>query len=291
METAHPGRAGLCHAPAVAIVLILLAYMVAPLMDGTAKWLSGELPVLQIVWARYFFHFLIVLPVVIWRYGAASLWPAEAGIQFLRSCFLVASTVVFFFAISMMPLADAIALVFVYPVVVTALSPLILGEHVGMRRWAAVGIGLIGTLVVVRPGGAVFGWPALLAFSDGTIFACYVLMTRRLAGTPMAVPIARKRKGGPSISPRSPGSTASDTARLRMMATNIAASVPRVRTSTGPAIIPRPMPVATWMAEPKQITDQAIAHSSGDKFRDRISDTDFSDLLAAFAGRQMEQGV
>ena len=183
METAHPGRSGLCHAPAVAIVLVLLAYMVAPLMDGTAKWLSGELPVLQVVWARYVFHLLIVLPVVIWRYGAASLWPAEAGIQFLRSCFLVTSTVLFFFSISMMPLADSIALVFVYPVVITALSPLVLGERVGMRRWVAVSVGLIGTLIIIRPGGNVIGWPALLALGAGTVFACYVLMTRRLAGT------------------------------------------------------------------------------------------------------------
>ena len=183
MQTTTMNRAALPHAPLAAIGFVLLAYCVAPMMDGTAKWLSTDLPILQIVWARYFFHLLAVLPVVLWRHGAAALWPANVGAQVLRSGFMVGSTVVFFTSIAYMPLADSIALVFVYPVIVTALSPKFLGEAVDARRWVAVGMGLAGTMIILRPGGDVLGWPALLALSAGCTFAFYMLMTRRIAGT------------------------------------------------------------------------------------------------------------
>ena len=183
MQTTTMNRAALPHAPLAAIGFVLLAYCIAPLMDGAAKWLSTDLPVLQIVWARYFFHLLTVLPVVLWRHGINALWPANVGAQVLRSGLMVGSTVVFFTSIAYMPLADAIALVFVYPVIVTALSPKFLGEAVDARRWIAVGMGLVGSMIILRPGGDVLGWPALLALSAGSIFAFYMLMTRRIAGT------------------------------------------------------------------------------------------------------------
>ncbi len=164
------------------IALIVLFYLLVPLMDGIAKFLSADYPVVEIVWARYFFHLLILLPLVLLRHGGRALLPARPLAQLLRGGLLLASTILFFAAISEMPIADAIALVFVSPLVVTALSPFVLGEKVGPRRGAAVAVGFLGALVIIRPGLGVVQPAALLALAAGAIFGFYLLATRRLAG-------------------------------------------------------------------------------------------------------------
>ncbi len=169
--------------PAKGIVLMLAAMAVVPVMDGVAKHLSASFPVLQVVWARYFFHLLILLPVVLWRHGAGALLLRNPWLQVARGGFLLGSTVLFFAAIAVMPIADALALVFVAPLVVTALSPLILGERVGLRRWTAVGVGFVGVVVILRPGLSVFHPGMLLALGAGTVYAFYSLATRKLSGS------------------------------------------------------------------------------------------------------------
>lgn len=168
--------------PAIGIALMLGAMSIVPVMDGIAKVLSADYPVLQIVWARYFFHLLLLLPFVLWRYGVRALAVPNAKAQILRGGFLLVSTVLFFAAIARIPLADALALVLVAPLVVTALSPLVLSESVGPRRWAAVCVGFIGALIIVRPGQGVFDSAALLALGAGCVYAFYILATRRLSG-------------------------------------------------------------------------------------------------------------
>ncbi len=169
--------------PARGIVLMLAAMAVVPVMDGVAKHLSASFPVLQVVWARYFFHLLILLPVVLWRHGAGALLLRNPWLQVARGGFLLGSTGLFFAAIAVMPIADALALVFVAPLVVTALSPLILGERVGLRRWTAVGVGFVGVVVIVRPGLSAFHPGMLLALGAGTVYAFYSLATRKLSGS------------------------------------------------------------------------------------------------------------
>lgn len=176
--SASPG-----DAPLTGIFLMLAAMAVVPLMDGVAKHLSGSFPVLQVVWARYFFHLLILLPVVLWRHGANALLLRRPWLQIVRGGFLLGSTILFFAAIAVMPIADALALVFVAPLVVTALSPLILGERVGPRRWIAVSVGFAGVLVIVRPGLGAFQPGMLLALGAGVIYAFYSLATRKLSGS------------------------------------------------------------------------------------------------------------
>lgn len=169
--------------PLKGILLMLAAMAVVPLMDGVAKHLSASFSVFQVVWARYFFHLLILLPVVLWRHGASALLLRNPWLQIVRGGFLLSSTVLFFGAIAVMPIADALALVFVAPLVVTALSPFFLGERVGPRRWAAVSIGFIGVLVIVRPGMSAFHPGMLLALGAGTVYAFYSLATRKLSGS------------------------------------------------------------------------------------------------------------
>jgi hypothetical protein len=142
--------------------------MVVPFMDAIAKHLSASYDLVQIVWARYFFHFFLIAPLVLWRFGWRGLTPPRLAAQILRGGLLLGSTMLFFAAIALMPLADALALVFVAPLIVTALSPWILGEKVGPRRYTAVALGFLGVLIIIRPGAGVFDLGALLALCAGS---------------------------------------------------------------------------------------------------------------------------
>jgi drug/metabolite transporter (DMT)-like permease len=107
--------------------------------------------------------------------------PERPGFHTARAAFLLGSTGFFFGAITFMPIADSLAIFFVQPLLITALSPLLLKEHVGPRRWAAVAIGFCGTLIIIRPGLQDFNPGMALAFASGTCMALYMLITRRLA--------------------------------------------------------------------------------------------------------------
>jgi len=171
------------HNPLRGMAVMVAAMMLIPVMDGSAKYLMNTLPPLQVVWARYFFHFVLFLPFVFWRYGWATFWINRPGLQMLRSTALLFSTCCFFFAIQQMPLADTLAVLFVYPFVVTGLSFWLLGERVGIYRWGAVSVGFLGALVVIRPGFETVSNGTLLAIGAGIGYAAYVLFTRRLRGS------------------------------------------------------------------------------------------------------------
>lgn len=183
---AEPPPSGAAHAsqqPLGGILLMLSAMALLPIYNGTAKYLSADYPVAQVVWARYFFHLAVLLPLVLWRYGPRVLVPPRFRLQLLRGTLLVADTFLFFAALALIPLADTLALTFVAPLILTALSALALGEQVGLRRWSAVAVGFVGTLIIVRPGFAAFEPGALLAIGAGMAYAVYQLLTRKLAGS------------------------------------------------------------------------------------------------------------
>lgn len=160
---------------------MLGAMMMVPVMDGIAKALSARYPVIQVVWARYFFHLLWLLPLVLRRHGPRALLPAHLPLQVLRSLFLLGSTALFFGAIASIAIPDALALIFISPFVVTILSAWLLGETVGPRRWSAVAAGFIGALIIIRPGFGVFDWASVLALGAGACYACYIVTTRTLS--------------------------------------------------------------------------------------------------------------
>ena len=95
---------------------------------------------------------------------------------------MVAATGCFFLSLHWLPIADALAIFFVQPLVLTALSPLVLGERVGPHRWAAVAVGFVGTLIIIRPGIAELNPGSWLAFGAGVTLAFYFVMTRAMAG-------------------------------------------------------------------------------------------------------------
>lgn len=166
------------------IVLLVIGCQIVPVMDAFAKVLAYGYPVLQVVWARFFFHFLFIMPVVLWRHGLGAMFRLpRLWLQLLRGGFLVGATFCFFTALKHLPLADTLAISFVSPMLVTLLSPFVLGERVGWRRIAAVLVGFSGALVIVRPGFAEVGIGVFAALGSAACYACYVLATRKLAGT------------------------------------------------------------------------------------------------------------
>lgn len=163
------------------LLFMLLAGLLFAVMDSTAKYLSAEYPVGQIVWARYIFH-LLTLPLLI---GTGS-WVAvirtrRLGLQILRSLLLLGSTFFFFLAVKYIQLATATAIGFVGPLLVTALSVPLLGEKVGPRRWAAVLVGLAAVPLIVRPGSDALHWAMALPFLVAVCFALYQIATRVLS--------------------------------------------------------------------------------------------------------------
>jgi len=165
------------------ITLMLLGVSIVPVMDGLAKHLAGYYPVSQIVWARFFFHFLFMLPVMLLQYRADVLRVKQPLLQVVRGGFLLGATLCFFWSLKFLSIPDALTLLFVSPLIVTCLSPFLLGEHVGVRRWSAVVVGFIGVCIVLRPGGGAFQLASLAALGAGLCHACYILATRRLSGT------------------------------------------------------------------------------------------------------------
>lgn len=163
--------------------LMVASMVLLPIMDGLAKGLSERLPVPMIIWARYFFHLLCLLPLLLVRFGPRALVPRQLGLQLVRGSLLLAGTALFFFALAMLPQATALALFFVSPLVVTMLAPLLLGERVGPWRVIAVLVGFLGIVLILRPGSGALGWGAALALAAGVVHAFYMVFTRRLAGS------------------------------------------------------------------------------------------------------------
>ena len=164
-----------------AITFNLLAWVMLPIMDGFAKYLSAELPVLQITWARYFFTVAFTLPIMFFFFRENLVWTDKPKLQFIRGLILLTANICFFYAISVISLAKALTLAFVAPLIVTAFSPIFLGEKVGFRRWSAVIIGFIGSLVVIRPGFVEINLASIAALGTGIMYGFYLIITRKLS--------------------------------------------------------------------------------------------------------------
>ena len=164
-----------------AIIFNLLAWVMLPIMDGFAKYLSADLPVLQITWARYFFTVVFTFPVMFFFFRKNLVWTDKPKLQFIRGLILLTANICFFYAISVISLAKALTLAFVAPLIVTAFSPVFLGEKVGFRRWSAVIIGFIGSLVVIRPGFVEINLASFAALGTGIMYGFYLIITRKLS--------------------------------------------------------------------------------------------------------------
>ena len=165
------------------IGLMSLAMLIIPGMDIVAKYLSTTIVPLEIAFARFLFQSLFATILILVGPGLITLRVSHLAPQFLRGLFLAIATFLFFSAVKYMPVANAIAIFFVEPMILTALSAIFLRETVGIRRWSAVFVGFIGALFILRPGVSDFGWHAVLPLGTALFFALYLIVTRRLSGS------------------------------------------------------------------------------------------------------------
>ncbi len=163
------------------IQLMLLGSMLLPFMDAAAKTLGESLGSSSIVLARFVFQTLFLLPFVWHTLYVPN--KEELSIHIKRSFGLSIATLLFFTSIQVMPIVDALAVFFVMPLIVTLLAPWVLGETVGWRRIAAVAIGLIGAVMIIKPSQALFGIHAILPLGTALSFSFYIMYTRKLART------------------------------------------------------------------------------------------------------------
>ena len=163
-----------------AIFYNLLAWAILPFMDTIAKYLSSELSFFQITWARYFFTVLFTLPFMFFFFRKNLTWSTQPKLQIFRGLTLLFANILFFYSISIISMAKALTLAFVAPLITTALSPIFLGEKVGVRRWSAVIIGFIGSLIVIQPGFIEFNLASISALGTGFFYGIYLVITRKL---------------------------------------------------------------------------------------------------------------
>lgn len=166
--------------PATGILLMTIAMLSIPLVDGLAKYLSGSYSPLFLSWARYAVATLIVLPIAFIRNGPRPFPVEQRMSHLLRTLCLVVSMSLYFLALARIPLAAAISAFFIGPIVAVVLSVFVLKERLTWTKIASLALGFIGALVILRPGSDV-NPGILLAFGAGLAFALYLVVTRLTA--------------------------------------------------------------------------------------------------------------
>jgi drug/metabolite transporter (DMT)-like permease len=167
-----------------AILSTIFATTCFAVLNGMSKTLSTSgYPVIEVIWARYIFAFIFMLAIFLPRNGRELFRIRRLDTQIVRGMLLFMSSYLYFHGVVYLPLATAASISLTSPIVVTALSSRLLGEKVGPHRWAAVGIGFVGALIVVRPGHASFDWHVLLIVASTCSSALYQVFSRRYGQT------------------------------------------------------------------------------------------------------------
>ncbi|MEZ5613603.1 MAG: DMT family transporter [Rhodocyclaceae bacterium] len=167
--------------PLRGILLFMLALMLFALLDATSKHLTATFAVPLLVWARYALHFVIMLVFVAPSMRLQLVRTDNLTLQVVRALALVGTTGFAMMAFRSMPLAEATAVLFLSPLMVTLLAGPFLHERIGAGRWMAVVVGFAGVLLIARPGGALNLAGFLWALAGATCYAAYQLLTRRLS--------------------------------------------------------------------------------------------------------------
>lgn len=166
--------------PVRGMALAIVGALILPAMDAVAKHLgqSGAMSPGQITFFRFAVQMIFSLGWLVLLGGPGALRSNRFGLNFVRGVLLGGASLFFFTAVKYMPLADAIAVFFVEPLILTLLSMIVLREAVGWRRMVAVAVGFAGALIVIQPSYAIFGPVSLLPLGAATLFATYLLLNR-----------------------------------------------------------------------------------------------------------------
>src|SRR5258707_2722738 len=165
------------------IGLMLLGVFMFSFGDALGKFMVATDSVGQLLWLRACAALIVLLP-MIWRHRGEFLRLERPWLQLLRVTLSTLEVAAFFLATVYLPLADVITYYLACPIFVTALSAIVLREHVGWRRWSAVLIGFCGVVIALRPSSQTVSWPAMIALGGSLSFALLMLITRSLRSTP-----------------------------------------------------------------------------------------------------------
>lgn len=179
-DKTQPGVAG-------AIGMMLLGILLFAVNDTLGKWLLGAYTVGQLMLMRSISGLLAMAPSMRRVGPAAFVAPSRPRLQVLRVVFSTAESSMFFWALRDLKLAEVMTYYMAAPIYVTALSPLLLGERVGWRRWAAVGVGFCGVVLALHPSPGSISAGAVCALAGSFSYALFLLTTRKLSGTPGTV--------------------------------------------------------------------------------------------------------
>ncbi len=188
-KSALPKAPARADRPFKGIALILASTVFLGASDVAAKYLSATLPSIEIAWIRFVVFALIMVPAMTPGSPLFALPTNRLGLQLLRGVTVLASSLFFISGLRFLPIAEASATGFVAPLFVTALSIVFLGEKVGLRRWIATGIGLIGVIIILRPGSGAFHPAAFFPIVSALAWACTLIMTRMMSGTERAITV------------------------------------------------------------------------------------------------------
>jgi len=173
-----------------AIALLMFGITGGLALDLCAKWLLADYSLQQFVFWRSIFGLIIFLSVSRWYGGLGNLKTKRWRAHLLRTVLATGAMFGFFYGLKFMPLVNALTIAFTAPLIVTALSVPILGEHVGWRRWLAVIVGFVGVLVVLRPGRDMFTPAALGIILAAFCYAGLAISSRKLATTESTLSLA-----------------------------------------------------------------------------------------------------
>jgi len=180
-KTAARAPAAAAQSPLRGIALIVASTLFFACSDVIAKALTATLPPVEVAWLRYVTFVLILGAAVPFSGGAAAVRSYNPSLQLLRGLGTVGSALLFTAGLTMLPVAEATSIYFISPILITALSIPLLGEVVGWRRWSAAFVGLLGVLIVIRPGTSAFEIGSLLPLAGATSWAVAAVVTRKMS--------------------------------------------------------------------------------------------------------------
>lgn len=167
--------------PLLGILLMLGFCIVAPMGDAVAKLLGGKVPIAQLLLIRFGVQVVVLIPILMVTGRAWRMRGRVLRLTLVRTVLHILGIGMMFSALMYLPLADAIAILFVMPFIMLLLGHFVLGEEVGIRRLLACAVGFAGTLLVIQPSFSDVGWPALLPLGVAINFSVFMLVTRQIA--------------------------------------------------------------------------------------------------------------
>jgi drug/metabolite transporter (DMT)-like permease len=163
------------------IGLVSLCYLLFSLLDGSAKWLVGSMPVIMVVWLRFVIHAVIGGAVLFPLRGISLIATRHLRWHMLRALMFMAMTGINFWALQYLQLTVTASIFFSVPIMIALASAVLLGEKLDAGRWLAIVAGFAGVLVIIRPWGAEFHPAMLASVVNAVLYAGFMMMTRRLA--------------------------------------------------------------------------------------------------------------